>query len=119
MYSIDDLERVAMEGRAGRENESNRAWKIVDEEVCAFIRNHNERTAVPALNRLRFHFDATRKQALIDGGNDPDKVTRLLINRLLHGPTETLRKLAADNNDSNDMVNKLNFLFGLGDDENN
>lgn len=119
LYSMDDLERVAMEGRAGREDESSAAWQIVDEEVGAFICSHIERSAVPALNRLRSHFDSTRKQALIDGGSDPDKVTRLLINRLLHEPTEVLRKLANDTNHSHEMVNKLNLLFGLGDDEKN
>jgi glutamyl-tRNA reductase len=119
LYGIDDLELVAMEGRAGRENESNAAWKIVDEEVDTFIRGHTERTAVPALNRLRSHFDAMREQALADGGVDPEKVTRLLINRLLHAPSAALRKLAADSDDWRYMENNLNRLFGLDDDEKN
>jgi glutamyl-tRNA reductase len=117
LYSIDDLERVAMEGRVGRENASNAAWKIVDEEVDTFIRGHTERTAVPVLNRLRSHFDAMRDQALADGGVDPEKVTRLLINRLLHAPSETLRKMAADTDDWREMEDNINHLFGLDDDE--
>jgi len=117
LYSMDDLERVAMEGRAGRENESGAAWKIVDGEVDAFLRGHAERTAVPALNRLRSHFDAMREQALADGGSDSEKVTRLLINRLLHAPSEALRELAADTEDWRDMENDINRLFGLDDDE--
>lgn len=119
LYSINDLERVAMEGMAGREDESNAAWKIVDEEVDAFFRGHAERSAVPTLNNLRSHFDSTRKQALIDGGSDPEKVTRLLINRLLHAPTEALRKLAADTDDWRNMEKNINFLFGLDDDKKN
>jgi glutamyl-tRNA reductase len=119
LYSMDDLERVAMEGRAGREDEANAAWKIINEELDTFIRGHNERSAVPALNRLRSHFDSTRKQALLDGGSDPDKVTRLLINRLLHAPSAALRKLAADSDDWRYMENNLNRLFGLDDDEKN
>ena len=119
LYSMDDLERVAMEGRAGREDESNAAWEIVDEEVNAFIRGHTERSAVPVLNRLRSHFDSTRKQVLIDGGSDTEKVTRLLINRLLHAPTEALRKLAADTDDWHDIEKNINLLFGLDDDKKN
>ncbi len=117
LYSMNDLERVAMEGRAGREDESNAAWKIVDEEVDSFVRSHTERSAVPVLNRLRSHFNATRKQALIDSSSDPEKVTRLLVNRLLHAPTETIRKLAADSDDWLEMEKNINLLFGFDDDE--
>jgi glutamyl-tRNA reductase len=119
LYSMDDLERVALEGRAGRENEASAAWKIVDEEVETFIRSHTERTAIPALNRLRAHFDAMREQALVDGGSDSEKVTRLLINRLLHAPSRALRKLAADTDDWRDMENNIDRLFGFDDDEKN
>ncbi len=119
LYSMDDLEQVAMEGRAGREDESNAAWKIVDEELDSFVRGHNERSAVPVLNRLRSHFNSTRKQALIDSNGDPEKVTRLLINRLLHAPTEALRKLAVDTDDWRDTEKKINLLFGLDDDGKN
>jgi glutamyl-tRNA reductase len=117
LYSMDDLERVAMEGRAGRENESGAAWKIVDGEVDALLRGHAERTAVPALNRLRTHFDAMREQALADSGDDAEKATRLLINRLLHAPSEALRELAADTDDWREMENNIDRLFGLDDDE--
>ena len=117
LYNMNDLERVAMEGRAGREDESSSAWKIVDEEVDSFVRSHTERSAVPVLNRLRTHFNSTRKQALIDCSSDPEKVTRLLVNRLLHSPTEIIRKLAAENDDWIEMEKNINLLFGLNDEK--
>jgi len=122
LYSLDDLERVAMEGRAGRENESGAAWKIVDADVDNFLRGHAERTAVPALNRLRTHFEGVRKQALADGGGDPQKTSRLLINRLLHGPSEQLRQVAGQSDPASrtlqEMEDIIDRLFGLDDDEN-
>jgi glutamyl-tRNA reductase len=122
LYNLDDLERVAMEGRAGRETESGTAWKIVDADVDAFLRGRAERTAVPVLNRLRSHFDLMRQRALIDAGDDAEKATRLLIKRLLHDPSETLREVAGTKNGSNprdlqEMEEIVDRLFGL-DDEN-
>lgn len=118
LYSLDDLERVAMEGRAVGENESGAAWKIIDGDVEAFLRGHAERTAVPALSRLRSHFDAVREQALIDGGGDAQKTTRLLINRLLHDPSEQLRQVASAGTGSlQEMEDIIDRLFGLDDDE--
>ena len=118
-YSLNDLERVAMKGRAVREDESIAAWRIVDEELDFFIRDHTERSAVPVLNRLRSHFNTTRKQVLKDSGSDPEKVTRLLINRLLHAPTEALRKLAADSDDWREIEKNISLLFGLDDEKKN
>ncbi|MBC8269479.1 MAG: glutamyl-tRNA reductase [Rhodospirillaceae bacterium] len=122
LYSLDDLERVAMEGRAGRENESGAAWKIIDADVDVFVRGHVERTAVPALSRLRSHFEGVREQALADGGGDAEKATRLLVNRLLHGPSEQLRQVAVDGANSGslqDIEEIIDRLFSLEDDEEN
>jgi glutamyl-tRNA reductase len=95
LYDMDDLERVAMEGRASRVAEADVARTIVAEEVAAFLRSRAERAAVPVLSRLRTYFEDTRGQVLAVAGSDADKATRLLINRLLHGPSEALRDLAA------------------------
>jgi glutamyl-tRNA reductase len=95
LYTLDDLERVAMRGRAGREQESTRARQVLDEEVRAFLRDRLMRQAVPALADLRGAFEEARAAALRDAGGDADKATRLLVNRLLHAPTSALRALAA------------------------
>jgi glutamyl-tRNA reductase len=94
LYDLGDLERVAMEGRASRESAAALAQRILDAEVDAFMRARAERAAVPALVRLRQHFEAARAQALADAGGDAEKATRLLINRLLHDPSLALRELA-------------------------
>jgi glutamyl-tRNA reductase len=94
LYTLDDLERVAMRGRAGREQEADRARKVLEDEVRAFLEDRLMRTAVPALADLRRAFEDARAGALKDAGGDADKATRLLVNRLLHAPTSALRALA-------------------------
>ena len=86
LYTLDDLERVARDGRKARESEADAARRIIEEEVSAFLQERAERAAVPALARLRGHFESVRAQALVDAGGDAEKATRLLVNRLLHDP---------------------------------
>ncbi len=95
LYDLGDLERVALEGRASRETEAQGAVRIVDREVDAYLGGRAERAAVPALSGLRGYFEAVRAGALADGGGDAEKATRLLVNRLLHGPSRAMREMAA------------------------
>ena len=113
LYDLGDLERVAMEGRAGREQEAAAAMAIVDAEVEAFLRGRDERAAVPALNELRGHFEAARAEALAEAGDDAARATRLLVNRLLHAPSETMRRSAAEDSDWPKWEALIRRLFGL------
>ncbi len=116
LYNMDDLERVAMEGRAERENESGSAWAIVDADVATFLRGQTERAAVPALSRLRNHVEGIREQALADAGGDAEKATRLLVKRLLHAPSGALRE-TTHSGDDRSMEIALERLFGLDNDK--
>ncbi|WP_448191701.1 glutamyl-tRNA reductase [Azospirillum sp. sgz301742] len=96
-YDLADLERVALEGRAGRDAAVRSAWDIVEEAVTGFARDRAARAAVPAVAALRAHFEQERRRLLAEhGGLDAGAATRLLINRLLHHPSEVLRAMAAD-----------------------
>ena len=95
VYDLDDLERVAREGKASREATAVAAWRILNEEIDAFLRQRAERAAVPAVSALRRHFEGVRAQILSDGKLDAEAATRLLVNRLLHDPSEVLREAAA------------------------
>jgi glutamyl-tRNA reductase len=95
-YDLDDLERVAMSGRATREAAAAEAWRIVDAELAAFLHDQAERTAVPAITALRRHFEAARERALQAAGGDAARATELLVNRLLHDPSQALRRIAAE-----------------------
>ncbi len=95
LYDLNDLEQVAMEGRATREAAARDAWRIIDEELASFIKGRAARVAVPAVVALRSHFETVRDQVLIEGGNDAEKSTRLLLNRLLHDPSEVMKEMAS------------------------
>jgi glutamyl-tRNA reductase len=95
LYDLTDLERLAMAGRASREAAARQAWAIVDAEVASFSRGRAARSAVPSIVALRGYFEDVRGQVLAEAGDDADKATRLLIGRLLHEPTETMKEIAA------------------------
>lgn len=86
---------------------------IVDQEVEAFLRGRAERSAVPALNELRGHFEKVRSEVLAEAGDDAEKATRLLINRLLHGPSEAMREAAAEDSGWRAAEEVIRRLFGL------
>jgi glutamyl-tRNA reductase len=115
LYDLDDLERIAAMGRAGRDMAATDARKIIDEEVANFLRRNAARNADPSLTDLRAHFENVRKLVLAENeGRDVEEVTRRLINRLLHDPTVGLKDMAV-NGDSNEAEQMLRRLFGLDD----
>lgn len=118
LYTLDDLERLAREGMATREEASSAAWDIVNAEAAAWRRSRIERGAAPALVALRRHFEAVRDEIVAAGPDmDAAEATRRLVNRLLHGPSEALRGLAAtggeDWRDPAALTRLLERLFGL------
>ena len=106
LFTLDDLERVAMEGRSTRNVAADAAWEIIDREVAAWRRNRAGQIAVPAIVALREHFEATRN-ALLEAEPDADAAdaTRKLINRLLHEPSRAMREIA-----ETDSGNRANFV---------
>jgi glutamyl-tRNA reductase len=112
-YDLDALERLAMRGRSTREAAAKDAWRIVDEEAAQFLRGRAERAAVPALAALRRRFEEERRKLLAEApGLDAAEATRLLLNRLLHDPSESLRALAAEGGDANADRDRAEALLG-------
>ncbi|MFQ5958005.1 MAG: glutamyl-tRNA reductase [Alphaproteobacteria bacterium] len=96
VYDTGDLEGVAQAGLAEREAAAAAAWRLIDEELAAYSRACSMRAAAPSVVALRDHFEAVREGVLeeVDPG-DAAAATRLLVNRLLHDPSEALREIAA------------------------
>ncbi len=119
VYTLDDLEQVAREGRANREAAAAEAWKIVEAEADGWRRSRAERDAVPTLVSLRNRFEAMRDEILAaDPNADAAEATRRLVNRLLHRPSEALRELAAESGDEagkQAAARMVARLFGLQD----
>ena len=99
VYDLEDLERVALEGKANRAAATEAAWRILDEELAEFLRQRAERAAVPSVAALLRHFESARAAVLAEGGTGAEEATRRLINRLLHDPSEVLRAAAAGDRD--------------------
>ena len=118
LYDLGDLERTAMAGRATRAAAASEAWRIIDDELEAFERRRAERRAVPAVVALRHHFERIRAEVAAEVGNDVEAATRLLVNRLLHDPSEVLRESAGRvATDTAALETLLCRLFRLGGDE--
>jgi len=126
LYDLNDLEQVAMEGRASREGEKRAAIDIVSNEATSFIKGQAGREAVPALTTLRGFFEAEAKRVLEEtgGGEAEEKALRLLVNRLLHRPTETLKEMASKSGHKGEVAgdwqmaeNVIKHLYGLDEDK--
>ncbi len=109
VYTPDDLERAAQAGRQKRDRALRGATDLLAREVNAFQRETPLRTAVPVLNQVRARLEAERIEALTAAGDDADRATRLLINRLL-------RDLQAVVIRDPEAEAALQRLFRLGDD---
>jgi glutamyl-tRNA reductase len=96
-YDLGDLEAAALEGQAHRRDAADAAARIVDEAAAAFRRGRDARKAAAGIAALRARFEAERAAVLETvSGDGAAEATRLLVNRLLHGPAVKLRELAAD-----------------------
>ena len=113
VYDLGDLERVAQQGRVQREHAALDAWAIVDAELDAFAKREAGREAVPSLTAMRQHFETVRAEVLSTGKLDADAATRLLVNRLLHGPTQALRDAAGDAEARAELERSLQRLYGI------
>lgn len=113
LYDLADLERVALEGRATREQAARAAWGILEDELAGFLKGRAARAAVPAIVALRQRFDEAREVVLAEAGGDSSEATRLLVNRLLHAPTEVMKDIAAEGAEWQAMERTLRKLFRL------
>ncbi len=95
VYDTGDLEGVARAGLAERRAEAAAAWRLIDGELAGYLRARSMRAAAPAVVALRAHFEAVREGVLAEpAAGDAGAATRLLVNRLLHDPSEALRDIA-------------------------
>jgi glutamyl-tRNA reductase len=113
LYTLDDLERLAMAGRQHRASEAEEAWRIVDQSVESFRRQLTEQAAAPGIADLHRHFEQHRAEVLAQPGIDAAEATRRLVKRLLHHPSVALKAAAP----AKDLEGALRRLFGLNDKE--
>jgi len=101
LYTLDDLEHLAMSGRQQRHDATDEAWAIIDQALSGFGAQLEQRQrateAAPLITELRHSFEAQRQEILAAAdGADVEEVTRRLVNRLLHQPSVALKQSAVD-----------------------
>jgi glutamyl-tRNA reductase len=83
LYDLEDLERVALQGAADRAAEIVTAWRILDQELAAFLRGRTEGGDPSPMEARRQRFEAARAEVLAEDPASAEDATRRLIERLL------------------------------------
>lgn len=127
LYNIDDLQRVVDAAEEARVGESAKAEAIVDRHAARFWDWYRVRTAVPAIRRLREGATEIAERELerrlaerppAGGGTSPEELrlaTRSALNKILHVPTEALRRVARRPNAASHLESILRLLERVED----
>ena len=125
LYSVDDLDKVILEGQSSREEAVVDASRILDDETRRYLTVERSREVAPIITSLRDHGDLVREQVLeqarrrLAKGSDSDEVIEYvasaLIKKLLHQPSVRLRKAGEESD--REFVRIASELYGLDADE--
>ncbi|MCW5892871.1 MAG: glutamyl-tRNA reductase [bacterium] len=126
VYDIDDLDGVIAENQGARATEALRAEAIVDAEVDAFWRWLEGLDVVPTIVAIRDKVEAIRQRELarhlaalgpVDARQREaiERLTRAIVNKILHAPLTALRGHQAAPGESF-YVEAARALFQLGED---
>ena len=121
VYDVDDLQRLVLGDEESRRAEAIKAEDIVDDQVRRFVQWYRARAAVPTLNDLRQHLEEVR-QAEVEAVRNKlcddadlelvERVTRRLMNKMLHSPTLELKRRVLEA-DPDAQLRDFRSLFGL------
>jgi glutamyl-tRNA reductase len=121
LYTVDDLDKVIVDGQSNREAAALDANKILDDETRRYLSIERSKEVAPVITALRDHGDELRAQVLeqarrrLAKGADSDEVleyvTSALLKKLLHQPSVRLRE--AGEKSEKEYVAAIRELFGL------
>ena len=123
LYTIDDLDRVILEGQNNREAAAVDANRILNEEIDRYLTIERAKEVAPLITTLRDQADSMREQVLAQArrrlgqGADSNEVleyaTSALMKKLLHNPSVRIREAseAADE----ETIKAARGLFGIDD----
>ena len=128
LYNIDDLNGVVSANLEERMREAERAEVIIGEEMAAFEAWLESMEVVPTVAAIRAKAEAVRQAELekaikrLGGLSEKElqtveMLTGSIVNKMLHGPTERLKAVAAEK-DGYEYVEAARFLYGLDTDGN-
>lgn len=126
LYDIDDLGSVVEENLDERRREAVRGEAIVESEVDQFWQWFEKLDVVPTIVELREYADSIRRAevekalAKMPSVGDADRerihqMTRAIVNKLLHHPTQALKGEGSSKEESK-LLSAVRRLFRLGED---
>lgn len=125
LYTIDDLDRVILEGQGNREAAAVDANQILDDEIQRYTNMARAKEANPIIMALREQGQSIRDEVAdqarrrlakgMDSAEVIEYATAAMMKKLLHNPSVRLREAAESSNE--DIVEAARILFGLGEDE--
>jgi glutamyl-tRNA reductase len=103
VYDIDDLKGIVDENIEDRQREAIKAQRIIDEAVIGFRRWYDTLEVVPTIVSLRGKVETLARQELEktlgtlshlseDDRRSIERMTSALVNKILHEPTDFLKK---------------------------
>ncbi len=121
LYTIDDLDKVILEGQSNREAAAVDANRILDDETQRYLSIERSKEVAPIITALRDHGDDIRQQVLeqarrrLAKGMDSEEVIEYvassLLKKLLHQPSVRLRE-AGEQSDA-EFIRLVSELFAL------
>lgn len=124
LYTIDDLDKVILEGQGSREAAAIDAQRILDDEIRRYTAMGRAKEANPVISALRVYgqsisdevADQARRRLArgVDSAEVIEYATAAMMKKLLHHPSVRLRE-AAENSNA-DLIEAARFLFDLGKD---
>ncbi len=124
LYTLDDLEKVIMEGQGNREAAAIEANMLLDDEIRRYQNIERSKQVAPVIAALREYSESLRDEVNVQaqrrverGETAKDAIeyaTASLMKKLLHHPSVTLRK-AGEASDE-ELIAAARTLFGLDKD---
>ena len=124
LYTIDDLDKVILEGQGNREAAAVEAHRLLDDEIRRYAAIERSKQVAPIIATLRDSNEAVRKQVakkarkrMARGESAEDAIefaTAALMKKMLHKPSVALRK--AGEAEDHELITSARKLFGLDDD---
>ncbi len=121
LYDIDDLKGVVDKNTQGRNIEAEKAEKIVETEIEAFLKWQASLSAVPTIVALREKAEAIRKEEVEktmrklgelkqEEIQAVEALTNSIVNKLIHPPTAALKSETEDKDAMVDLIKRLYHL---------
>lgn len=121
LYTIDDLDRVILEGQGNRAAAAVEADRLLDEEIARYANIERSKKVAPVIAQLRdrtellcSEINAQARRRLARGESAEDAVyfaTAALMKKMLHKPSVALRK--AGESADQELIAAAREIFGL------